>query len=94
MFNPFLGLDLGFNQQMLCTAFYFLAHCVAQTFFPVDEVMFEFNKVRKNEVMFTLTSQLINAEANVRLDIEIHDGEMVYFTLLGIFSLKNPNPRW
>ena len=56
--------------------------------------MFEFNKVRKNEVMFTLTSQLINAEANVRLDIEIHDGEMVYFTLLGIFSLKNPNPRW
>ena len=50
---------------MLCTAFYVLAHCVAQTFFPVDEVMFEFNKVRKNEVMFTLTSQLINAEANV-----------------------------
>ena len=56
--------------------------------------MFEFNKVRKNEVMFTLTSQLINAEANVRLDIEIHDVEMVYFTLLGIFSLKNPYPRW
>ena len=58
--------------------------------------MFEFNKVRKKRgyVYFNFSADKCQAEANVRLDIEIHDGEMVYFTLLGIFSLKNPNPRW